>query len=426
MAHRIVSLLLCLLAAALVPAVARAAAPECKCADKNDLLNRYREAKAAIAEYKRQIAKLGNAPFRYPKYRHDVQPDVQKAINVVTNGAANRVAGGTDAGTCERKPNTVNSGKQTACIAKAIEIHEGVHRSACEDWKLAEGPFRGNDYRKGQSMAKFLNEEIAAYQAEIEFIKQQFDASCPLGWTVDFDVTVIGEGSKATNSLSSIQWKVSHKYSGTVDLVLGVPIPSLKDGTNPTPAELIAGTYARMWTVLGSPTTSIDVAIDDRIVQYSKDPGEGDAYEATTTTSTWKGSGKDAASGSPILEIDERGELYSANIPFRPTATTKPLAVVVKESIDRTQYGYGGAPTHEERTPTNTKNPFSVMQIPDISGVIAGGRVERKKKALAIVNDSFEYTDTFAPPKSYMAGMPDVQKSLKVRVHYRFTRIELD
>lgn len=426
MPHRIVSLLLCVLAAVLLPSLARAAAPECKCADKNDLLNRYREAKAAIAEYQKQIAKLGNAPFRYPKYRHDVQPDVQTAINGVTNGAANRVAGGTDAGTCERNPNKVNSGKQTACIAKAIDIHEHVHQSACEDWKLAEGPLRGNDYRKGSSMAKFLQEEIAAYQAEIDFIKKQFDASCPLGWTVDFDVTVSGEGSKATNALSNIQWKVSHKYSGKVDLVLGVPTPSLVDGKNPTPAELIAGTYARMWSVIGSTTTPIDVVIDDRIVQYSKDPGEGDSYEATTTTSTWKGNGKDAASGIPILEIDEKGELYSVNIPFRPTDKTKQVAIVVKQAIDRTQYGYGGAPTHEETTPTNEKDPFAVMQIPDITGVIVGGRIERKKKKLELLNDSFEYTDTFAPPKSFMAGLPDVQKSLKVRVHYRFTRIELE
>lgn len=426
MPQRIVSLLLCVLAALLVPAVARAAAPECKCADKNDLLNRYREAKAAIAEYRRQIAKLGNAPFRYPKYRHDVQPDVQTAINVVTNGAANRVAGGTDAGTCQRNPNKVNSGKQTACIAKAIDIHESVHQSACEDWKIAAGPLRGNDYRKGQSMAKFLEEEIAAYQAEIDFIKKQFDASCPLGWTVDFSVTVSGEGSKATNSLSNIQWKVSHKYSGKVDLVLGVPIPSLVDGAQPSVAELMAGTYPRMWTPTGSPTTPIEVEIDDRIVQYSKDPGEGDAYEATTTTSTWKGKGKDAASGGPILEIDEKGELYSVMVPFRPTDKTKHVAVVVKQSVDRTQYGYGGAPTHEETTPTNAKEPFSVMQIPDITGVIIGGRIERKKKALAITNDSFEYTEIFAVPKSFMAGLPDVQKNLKVRVHYRLTRIELD
>jgi hypothetical protein len=50
----------------LAPSMAQAA-PACKCADKRDVENRIKEAKAAIAEYKNQIAQHGDEhhPFRY-------------------------------------------------------------------------------------------------------------------------------------------------------------------------------------------------------------------------------------------------------------------------------------------------------------------------------------------------------------------------
>jgi hypothetical protein len=424
MTHRIAAAL-ALVFAFLLPVLAHASS-DCKCSDKQDLINRYREAKAAIAEYQKQAAAYGNMKYTYTHYRRGVQPHVQTAINGVTDSTANRVRGGTDAGTCERQPNKVNSGKQTKCIAKAIEVHENVHQSACVDWKTAHGPFRGADYRNGMTMAKYLGEEIAAYEAEIEFIKKQFDATCPLGWTLDFDVTLSGEGSKAIDADNHISWKVKHKYTGKVDLLLEAPTMSIADGKPPTVAEMMAGTYARMWTAAGGAKTPLDVEIDDRIEQYAKDPGEGDSYEATTTTSTWKGNGKDHAAVGAVLETDDKAALYNLKFGVLPADATKQLTVVVKEEIDRTPYGYGDAPTHESNTTRNEKDPFSVMQIPDISGIIKGAKVERTKEKLELTNDSIEFTDTFAPPASYLSGLPNVTKNLKVRVHYRLTRIELD
>ncbi len=425
-----------LVLASVLPSVAQAAPPVCGCKDKRDLVNRVREARAAIKAYEQLIAKHGDEShgWRFGKfYETDIQPNVQKAINGVSDMGANRMGGSTDPSTCDRNPNKIMSGsKHTACLGAVIDRHEQVHGAACKKWKDGSyGQLRKPDYRGAKGVKAALEEEIDAYNTEIAFIKQQIDAACPLGWKVDVDVMIHGQGSKATNDLSHIEWKVMHRYKGSVELTVGpVPTASLADGSNPTPAQLISGEFTQVWQPAapgGGKMASVplQVEIDDSISNYIKDPGEGQTYEATTNRTTWKGKGADKTHGVGSLVVDEARKLHELVLEVKPSSTTKQLDVVEKEIIDRTPYGYGDAPTHEEKTLKKTKEPFSVMTLPVIANVLDGHAVTTKKKPMQLTNGSFKFEGTFKAPPGYLANLPDVANKLKIVITYRVTKIEL-
>jgi hypothetical protein len=394
--------------------------------------NRIKEAKAAIAEYKNQIAQHGDEhhPFRYwVFYDNEVQPEVQKAINAVTDSGANRVAGTTDPRTCDRGSNKVKPGsKQTTCIAKAIDVHENVHGTACNIWKNAGSGsrMRRMDYRGSMPVTEALQEEIDAYQAEIDFLKNEMTASCPRGWKVDFTFVISGSGSSSSNSLSSVSWRVKHSYKGSFELTTGpVPNASLVDGTMPTMAEVLSGEFPQWWQpATGTKDIPLEVDIDDEIVRYNKEPGEGPAWESVEHTQVWKGDGKDAAAiGGASLVVDEAGKLHEIGFEILPKSTTKQLRVLEKDVFDRTEHGYGGAPTHEEKVIKDIKQPFSAMPLPVIAGELDGHRLTMKKKPLEITNDSFTFTDTLKRPPKYLEGLPGVDQKLKIRITYRVTRM---
>lgn len=435
MTHRIPALLLIWLLgavafASLIPAVAHAAPAVCSCADKDDLLNRLRQAKAAIEVYEKKIVEHGDErhPLRFDRfYENEIQPGVQAAITAVTTTGGNRVAGSTDPGTCDRNPNTVVEGTETKCLRATIDTHEGVHVAECSKWKKSKRRRIFTwEYRGATTVAIALQNEIDAYEAEIAFIKRQIALACPLGWRVDVDLVVSGEGGRTVNELNRMTWKVMHKYSGSMEVTTGpVPTASLVDGKGPTPAQLMSGVFAQQWMPASTgamPSITLDVEIDDEAVSYSKDPGEGPAWEATTHKQTWKGKGKDATHGIGMLVIDEAGKLHSLTFEMQPTSKAKQLVVAQTDIIDRTEFGYGGAPTHQVVPGSSTKEPFSTIALPVVAGVL-NGHLTLTKKPFVMTNDSFTFDATLERPPGYLDHLPDVQRKLKIRVTYRVTKI---
>ena len=163
---------------------ARAQASACGCPDVADLHNRYCEARAAIAEYGRQITMIRaqetktGEPVMYtvPRYKEHVQPCVQEAINQVSDSNANRPTADT--------PNDCNIryfGNPTACLKQVLHAHESIHVTVCKGWeeeRNKEGFFaslRGlfSDFREGTTMVDMLNEERAAYNVEVNRVREE-------------------------------------------------------------------------------------------------------------------------------------------------------------------------------------------------------------------------------------------------------------
>ena len=168
-------------AAALLLSTASSAAlaQSCDCSDVTDLINRVCEARAAIAEYTRQISLIRRfesekgrpEKFTENSYKQSVQPCVQEAINQVTNPNARRVGAETNNG-CEIE---YPKAPATACMRETLGAHESVHVTSCRaavDKRASGGviaEFLGNfsDWRSAGSLIDAANDERTAYSTEI-------------------------------------------------------------------------------------------------------------------------------------------------------------------------------------------------------------------------------------------------------------------
>jgi hypothetical protein len=165
---------------------ARAQGSACTCADVADLRNRLCEARAAIAEYGKQITmiraqeKKTGVPVMYTvaRYKEHVQPCVQEAMNQVTDPKANRPTADTD-GACE----ITYKGNPTGCLKQVLGAHEREHVRVCReraDDRARKGYFselRGffADFREGMTLVDLLNEERVAYQIEIHQVRGELE-----------------------------------------------------------------------------------------------------------------------------------------------------------------------------------------------------------------------------------------------------------
>jgi hypothetical protein len=167
-----------LIACVLAPSAASAT---CKCADVGSMLDRIAEAKTAIGAYQAAIngmtdaektEKMGGAGVK-TGYSGKLQPFVQAALNGYrsTNPGFHSYASATD-GACDIQvdPNA------TSCLGDALWIHERIHKKACDAhkrWIVIELITGQTDYKNDVTLKDIAQEEIAAYQAEIDFFNQQ-------------------------------------------------------------------------------------------------------------------------------------------------------------------------------------------------------------------------------------------------------------
>lgn len=179
---------------AVLPTLQHARAAACNCEDVADLRNRICEARAAIAEYGRQINRIAayerdvlKAPLMYTEelYKSRMQPCVQEAINSVTDDNARRFTADTN-NACE----ITLKGKPTACMAESLSNHERYHVRACmqrREIRTQGSAFKEfmeifADSRSGQSLISLANEERSAYRGEIEHNLAQLNSlaqRCP-------------------------------------------------------------------------------------------------------------------------------------------------------------------------------------------------------------------------------------------------------
>jgi hypothetical protein len=167
----------------------------CGCDDVRDLRNRICEARAAIAEYDRQIARIQDFERDVLKkplmaneaiYEQCMQPCVQEAINTVSDPNARKATAETDE-TCEI---VFKAPPATSCLRESLLRHERFHQTECsarlqviQDSSLF-GPFLSlfRSVREGQSLVSLATEEKIAYRGEIEHNLaelRRLAANCP-------------------------------------------------------------------------------------------------------------------------------------------------------------------------------------------------------------------------------------------------------
>lgn len=166
-----------MLSAWAAPAIA-ADAP-CTCPDMMDMASRNDQAKVAIKAYRDQLAawtRAGAAPGADDVGRRAFQSQVEALMSAVKDPRANTAS----AKTTELCRTTVDP--TTSCLNALLEKHEAVHAAACQA-----------DPARWETLADYAREEIAAYEAERDFIETELaklENNCR--FTLEFDSMIAG------------------------------------------------------------------------------------------------------------------------------------------------------------------------------------------------------------------------------------------
>jgi hypothetical protein len=166
---RLARLALLLLA---LPAL-RAQAP-CDCIDQADIKKRIRLATEAMNGYAQEMQKWIISPYT-PKDRETLQARVEAHMvaKAGIKGLHPSASGGTN-NLC-----WVEIKAPTKCLEEAIRRHEMVHQQACEKVrsralkKILAGQASDRFEAVGATMMDYINEEIAGYMAEVEFLQSE-------------------------------------------------------------------------------------------------------------------------------------------------------------------------------------------------------------------------------------------------------------
>jgi hypothetical protein len=172
-----------LLSAWAAPAIA---AGPCTCPDMMDLTSRNDQARIAIKAYRERLAAWttsGGAPGADDEGRLAFQLEVEGEMTAAKDPRANTAA----ARTTRLCTTTVDP--TTSCLNALLEKHEAVHAAACRA-----------DPSRWETLADYAREEIAAYEAEREFIEAELaklERDCR--FTLEFDSMISG-ATEATRS----------------------------------------------------------------------------------------------------------------------------------------------------------------------------------------------------------------------------------
>ncbi len=146
----------------------------CDCIDQADIKKRIKLATAAMNGYAAEIPKWMISPYT-AKDRDVLQGRVEAYMvaHAGVKGLHPAASGGTN-NLC-----FVSITAPTKCLEEAIRRHENVHQQACEKVrtqalkKILAGKAADRFEAVGATMMDYINEEIAGYMAEVEFLQSE-------------------------------------------------------------------------------------------------------------------------------------------------------------------------------------------------------------------------------------------------------------
>ena len=199
-------------------------------------------------------------------------------------------------------------------------------------------------------------------------------------WYVDFMLTINGYGEKNDeNGELALSWSIDRTYSGGMKLNSSLTSIPPKIAAKGQEAIMEAVMTERFTTFQFLPTNlamqnymSMHVKIADALNIYRKSPGEGGSFENTLMMTSWETDKTHTAQNGLQFVTDNKLHVYNILFPFVFPNSAK-LSIRSQSTIDRSENGYGGAPTHE-KTPVQTSlSSLADMPIPDVEGLIERG-----------------------------------------------------
>ncbi len=258
---------------------------------------------------------------------------------------------------------------------------------------------------------------------------------------MDFTVTIKGDGKQTNEDEDYItEWYVDRSYSGIINLNDSISWykPGLSDQEN---MEAIKSHRFTAFQYLPtdinkSNWTPLNVKIFDQYRVTVLDKGEGRSFENTKILKTWKFnadmSGKIAFVRNAVqLSTDSKLRTYNVFIPILAAEGNKEnVSLLVDTIIDRSSFGYGDAPTHEEKPVQTILLSIHSLGIPNVKGLIENGAIQHIPNdfllpanfTTAWEYDSIKDFPDLQPDKPIFPGIPDSKTKVKIRVFYRFSK----
>jgi hypothetical protein len=159
----------------------------CSLQDDIDLKSRIASLNAVITEFQAQKKPYsGNKQKLTPAIRGTVSKSVSQKLNGAKDSKAT-VAGAT---TYDIGCFTIIDSSATPCLRGALDDHESVHRAACD-------AHNSSDWRYNQLVEDWIQEEIDAYQKELDRLNAEQNKRLPF-CTLD-------------KSIKSILWQLAEE-----------------------------------------------------------------------------------------------------------------------------------------------------------------------------------------------------------------------
>jgi hypothetical protein len=335
-------------------------------------------------------------------------------------------------------------------IGDLLDRHEAVHRQACEA-RLRDGAWT---YVVSQGQTRLerpvpnrmltpagtAREEAGAYRMEVAALKDLYKkalATCRQTWYLHFELDVTGK-ARTPPGYTTTSWTVRQIYTGDVELSeqtggRRTPPPDVMAALPLMPPDQIMSYMKNLGTITtwrhpiaGALQLPIDVDIDDVLETSVHDPGEGDSFEDTKTTHTWKGKAPDAFDNAFRLEVDDKNKTYNVWIPVATKLQTQTIKDDTTQVIDRSRYGYGYAPTHETPPPVRKMLAPSALAVPGVAVVVVGNVFHHEKdRPFEPKDDQITFDSGDMKIDSVwglLQSLPGAKANLRVRVNYTLSR----
>ena len=258
-------------------------------------------------------------------------------------------------------------------------------------------------------------------------------------WYMDFTITIQGAGKQTNEDGDKItDWIIDRTYSGFIKLndSMSWYKPGLSTQEN---MEAIKSHRFTAYHYQPADWMPLTVRISDRYRITIKDDGEGSSFENTKVLKTWKfnsdTSGKMAFVPNAVqLSTDSKLRTYNVFIPILVAGGNKePVSLFLDTVIDRSSYGYGDAPTHEEKPVQLVLVSIHSLGIPNVKGLIEDGAIQHIPNdflfpanfTTAWEYDSFRDFPDLQPDKPIFPDVPDSKSKVKIRVFYRLSKTQL-
>ena len=169
------------------------------------------------------------------------------------------------------------------------------------------------------------------------------------------------------------------------------------------------------------------VIVKDTHAISNRGEGEGGSFENWVLSKSWD---TDATFSFPGINLTTDNKLLTYNLDITLLFLSGKEGVTMRSQTiyDRSDFGHGEAPTHEETPVEETQVSIVDFKLPDIKGLIQNSQIKHKtdRPLPANFSGAWEYdSGDMTPDEPLIKGVPDSKTNVKVRVRYRFSKTSL-